>query len=80
MGEGKTSVSLEGGPFCGSLFQMALPQGKEEVLLEWPRPSVEAIGGPMLELHGSAAGDEGCELVVGNVPLPVNEGLRCDAC
>ena len=39
-GDGRTSINRLGGPFCVSLFQIALAQGKEE-LLEWPRPPVD---------------------------------------
>ena len=79
VGDGRTSLRRAGGPFCASLFQIPLDQGKE-ALLECPRPPVEPLVGTIFEGQevGSVAGVVGYELT--DVKVPLNEPLRCGAC
>jgi hypothetical protein len=74
VGEGRTSVSLEGGSLRASLFQMPLPQGNE---LEpgCPRPTPVVAWACVPQVLDSAEGVLGCD-VVGDIELEANEPFR----
>ena len=76
VGDGKTSVNLEGGSFRGSLFQMPLPQGNE-LDPPCPRLTLEPVDVWPCEpqVPDSADGVLGCE-VVGDMELLANEPFR----
>ena len=80
VGEGSTSVKRDGGPFCASLLQIALPHGTE-VLEEWTRPVTEPVEEPAAAAQGvlSLDGVVGCEALGENVPPPPSEAFRCGA-
>jgi hypothetical protein len=76
VGDGKTSVNLEGGSFRESLFQMPLPQGKElEPVCPRPMPELAELGACDTHVPDSAEGVLGCE-VVGDIELLANEPFR----
>jgi hypothetical protein len=74
VGEGRTSVNLDGGSFRDSVFQIPLPQGNE-VDPECPLPAPVAFCVWLFHVLVSAEGVAGCE-VVGDIVLLANEPLR----
>ena len=75
VGEGRTSVSLEGGSLRASLFQMPPPQGNElEPAGARPTPAAApCVCVP--QVPDSAEGVLGCE-VVGDIELDAKEPFR----
>ena len=76
VGEGRTSVSLEGASLR-SLFQMPVPHEKEPEFGAWGRPRTLADAGwvPQAPTPASAEGVLGCD-VVGDMELLAKEPLR----
>ncbi len=76
VGEGKTSVNLEGGSLRESGFHMPPPQGNE-VDPEWPRPRDAPEDGTCEpQVPDSADGVVGCD-VVGDIELLAKEPFLC---
>lgn len=76
VGDGSTSVNLDGGSLRESAFQMPLPQGND-VDPEWPRPMdvPELVCMCVPQVPDSAEGVLGWD-VVGDMVLLANEPFR----
>ena len=75
-GDGKTSVSLDGGSFVVLAFQMPCPHGKDEdAVVTRPAAILEITGACEPQVPESADGVAGWD-VAGDIELPANEFLR----